>query len=134
MSFRRACPFGLAPLKLCEGAVRRAFASNWLLNLVISAFSFLNSLSDCCLNVFNSSLFALVRESRTKAKGHPHFFSLYYAHGFIVVSTFLLLKYSIISALVIFDNFSLNLSLCCRINFTASNCFSVVFIISKFSW
>ena len=57
-----------------------------------------------------------------------------YEQGFIVVCAFRFLKYSRISSLVILDNFSLNLSLCWRINFTASNVFSVVFIFFKFPW
>lgn len=51
-----------------------------------------------------------------------------YAQGLIVVWVLALLKYSKISSFVILDNFALNLSLCWRINFTASNVFLIVFI------
>ena len=58
---------------------------------------------------------------------------LFYAQGFILISELRFLKYSKISSLVILDNFSLNLFLWLRIYSTESNCFSLVFILLKFS-
>jgi len=58
-----------------------------------------------------------------------------YALGFVELSSFFRLKYSTISSFVILESFSLNFSLCSRMNFTASNVFlAVVFIGHKISW